>query len=333
MKVGVFLGSQHPPEADIRHEFANSVELTRAVRDAGFDSLWLGQHYLTYPYQFLQTTPLLARLAAETGDMIIGTNMILLPLFNIVDIAEQYATMDVISGGRLVLGVGLGYREIEFEALNADRKTRAPRFEEQINALKLLWEEDEATFEGEYVRFKNLSIRPKPLQDPRPEIWIGAAADVAIKRAARMGDAWAGTSVTTLGEIKRQLPIYHQARKDAGLPPPKEIARNVEVFVAETREKAWKDGGHYIAKKFESYFSWGMDKNTSDKGHAEMSLQDLAEDRFIIGNPEDCVRGCLEHRDAGITHLQIRLNFPGIPPGSVMDAIKLFGKEVLPHLR
>ena len=143
MKVGVFLGSQHPPEADIRHEFANSVELTRAVRDAGFDSLWLGQHYLTYPYQFLQTTPLLARLAAETGDMIIGTNMILLPLFNIVDIAEQYATMDVISGGRLVLGVGLGYREIEFEALNADRKTRAPRFEEQINALKLLWEEDE----------------------------------------------------------------------------------------------------------------------------------------------------------------------------------------------
>ena len=85
MKVGVFLGSQHPPEADIRREFEHMVEQTRAIRDAGFDSLWLGQHYLTYPNQFLQTTPLLARLAAETGDMAVGTNMILLPLHNVVD--------------------------------------------------------------------------------------------------------------------------------------------------------------------------------------------------------------------------------------------------------
>ena len=333
MKVGVFLGSQHPPEADIRREFEHTVEQTRAIRDAGFDSLWLGQHYLTYPNQFLQTTPLLARLAAETGDMAVGTNMILLPLHNVVDIAEQYATMDVISGGRLILGVGLGYRDIEFQGLAADRETRAPRFEEQITALKLLWEEDDATFEGEHVKFKNLSIRPKPLQKPRPEIWIGATADPAIKRAARMGDAWAGTSVTTFGEIKRQLPIYRQAREEAGLPPPQDIARNVEVFVAETRKKAWEEGGQYIVRKFETYFSWGMDKNIGDDGNAEMSLEDLAEDRFIIGDPEDCIRGCLEHRDAGITHLQIRLNFPGIPNESAITAIKLFGKEVLPHLR
>ena len=179
MKVGVFLGSQHPPEADIRHEFEDSVAQTRAIRDAGFDSFWLGQHYLTYPNQFLQTTPLLARLAAETGDMMIGTNMILLPLHNIVDIAEQYATLDVISGGRLILGIGLGYREIEFESMGVDRKTRVPRFEEQIAALKLLWEGDDVSYEGEHVRFNNLSIRPKPLQKPRPEIWVGATADPA----------------------------------------------------------------------------------------------------------------------------------------------------------
>ena len=140
--------------------------------------------------------------------------------------------------------------------------------------------------------------------------------------------------MTTLGEIKRQLPIYHRAREEAGLPPPKDIARNVEVYVAETREKAWEEGGQYIAKKFETYFSWGMDENIGDDGNAGMSLEDLARDRFIVGDPEDCIRGCLEHRDeAGITHLQIRLNFPGIPHDSVTNAIKLFGEEVLPHIR
>ena len=143
-----------------------------------------------------------------------------------------------------------------------------------------------------------------------------------------------GASVTTFGEIKRQLPIYRQAREEAGLPPPQDIARNVEVFVAETREKAWEEGGQYIARKFETYFSWGMDKNIGDDGNAEMSLEDLAEDRFIVGDPEDCIHGCLEHRGMRASPIcTIRLNFPGIPNESAITAIELFGKEVLPHLR
>ena len=299
-----------------------------------FDSLWLGQHYLTYPDQFLQTTPMLARLAAETGDMTIGTNLILLPLHNVVDIAEQYATMDIISGGRLVLGIGLGYREIEYDNFGINRKTRARRFEEQIAALKLLWEEDDATFEGEHVNFKNLSVRPKPLQKPRPEIWMGAASDPAVKRAARLGDAWAGTSVTTFSEIKRQIPLYYRAREEAGLPPPKDLARNVELYVAESREKAMDEGARYIAKKYEAYFAWGMNENIPDDAGAGMSLEALTKGRFIVGDPDDCIKGCLAHRDElGVTHLQVRFNFPGIPHESVVNAVKLFGAEVLPHVR
>src|SRR5262249_29290594 len=154
--------------------------------EGGFDAIWIGQHYLTFPEQFFQTTPLLARLAAEAGSMLVGTNLLLLPLHNVIDVAEQYATIDIITGGRLILGVGLGYRNQEYEAFGVERRTRAARFEERIEALKLLWAQDRASFAGSYVRFTDVSIRPRPLQTPRPRIWIGAAADSAVERAARL---------------------------------------------------------------------------------------------------------------------------------------------------
>src|SRR5690606_1812311 len=134
MRVGVFLGTQHPAGADMRRQFENHVEQVRAIRDGGYDGVWLAQHYLTYPDQFFQPNPLLARLAAETGDLTVGTNILVLPLHNIIDLAEQYATIDIITGGRLVLGVALGYRDIEYDAFGVNRKTRARRFDEQLEA-------------------------------------------------------------------------------------------------------------------------------------------------------------------------------------------------------
>jgi alkanesulfonate monooxygenase SsuD/methylene tetrahydromethanopterin reductase-like flavin-dependent oxidoreductase (luciferase family) len=107
VKIGVFLGTQHPGDADMRRAFQDHLEQTRALRNEGYDAVWVGQHYLTYPEQFFQTTPLLARLAAEAGDMTIGTNLLLLPLHNPVDVAEQYATLDIVANGRFILGVGL----------------------------------------------------------------------------------------------------------------------------------------------------------------------------------------------------------------------------------
>ena len=147
MDVGLFLGTQHPEGADIGRALDDHLVQTRAARDVGFSALWLAQHYLTYPDQFLQTTPLLARLAAEAGEMKIGTNILILPLHNVVDVAEQYATLDVICGGRLIMGVGLGYREVEYQNFGVDKRTRGQLFSEQIDALKLLWETDHAVFQ------------------------------------------------------------------------------------------------------------------------------------------------------------------------------------------
>lgn len=334
MKFGVFIGTQHPADADIAKCMEQSIELTRAIRDNGFDAIWVGQHYLTHPQQFLQTTPMLARLAAEAGDMAIGSNLLLLPLHNVIDVAEQYATMDIIAGGRLILGIGLGYREIEYENFGVVKKTRARLFEEQIEALKLLWEQDDATYEGDFIRFKNISIRPKPLQKPRPPIWIGATSDPAVKRAARMGEAWIATSMTTTEAIRKQVALYHDTRAEAGLPRAAEFPKCVELYVADDAERAFEESAPYMAAKYKSYYSWGQGSIVPGKSGADLPIEELVKDRFIIGTPEDCIKGCLAQRDElGVTHLLVRFNFPGMQHENVLNAIRLFGQKVIPAVK
>lgn len=334
MKVGIFLGTQHPANADMRQQFENHIRHTWAVRDGGFDGIWLAQHYLTHPDQFFQPNPLLARLAAESGDLTIGTNILVLPLHNIIDIAEQYATIDIITNGKLVLGVALGYRDIEYDAFGVDRKTRAARFDEQLDALRLLWSQDNATYHGKHVNFENVSIRPRPLQRPNPPIWVGAAADPAIRRAAIKGDNWIATSVTTASAMKAQVDLYHETRAAAGKPRADGFAKCVELFVAETREKAIEIGGPFIAEKYRAYYAWGMGKNVPGESGEGLAIEELIKDRFIVGSPEDCIRECIQQRDElGVSDLLVRLNFPGMPLDLSLKTIDLFAREVLPNIR
>lgn len=334
MRVGIFLGTQHPKGANMREMFENHVQQVRAIRDGGYDGVWLAQHYLTYPDQFFQPNPLLARLAAETGDLTVGTNILVLPLHNIIDLAEQYATIDIITGGRLVLGVALGYRDIEYDAFGINRKTRAKRFDEQLEALDLLWTQENATYHGEHVNFENVTLAPRPMQSPRPPIWVGAAADPAVRRAAQKGDNWIATSVTTASAMKAQVDLYHQARAEAGRPKADGFAKCVELFVAETKEKAIELGGPYIAEKYRAYYAWGMGKNVPGESGEGMDIAELIKDRFIVGSPEDCIRECIAQRDElGVTDLLVRMNFPGMPLDLSLKTIKLFAEEVLPNIR
>jgi len=334
MRVGVFLGTQHPARADMAREFAGHVAQVRAIRDGGYDGVWLAQHYLTHPDQFFQTTPLLARLAAETGELRVGTNILVLPLHNIIDIAEQYATIDIITGGRLVLGVALGYRDIEYDAFGISRKTRARRFDEQLEALDLLWTQDEASYHGEHVRFDRVSLRPRPLQAPRPPIWVGAAADPAIRRAAIRGDNWIATSVTTASAMKAQVDLYHRARAEAGRPRAAGFAKCVELFVASSRARAIETGGRYMAEKYRAYYAWGMGKNVPGESGEGLDIEELIKDRFIVGSPEECIRECIEQRDGlGVSDLLVRMNFPGMPLELSLATLDLFAREVLPHIR
>src|SRR3954454_19572147 len=145
MKIGLFINTQYPQDVDVPAQVPALVEQVRVARDAGFRSLWFPHHWLTAPMQMLQIMPAMAFLAAEAKGMVVGPNILILPLLNPMHVAEESATLDVLTGGNYILGLGQGYREPEFDAFGIPLAERAPRFNESIGLMKRLWTEDRVT--------------------------------------------------------------------------------------------------------------------------------------------------------------------------------------------
>ena len=142
MKVGLFVNTQFPEGFDLAARVPEMVAQVRVAREAGFASLWLPHHWLTQPMQMLQITPVMGYLAALAEGMTIGPNILILPPLNPVHVAEEAATLDVLTGGNFILGVGLGYRPPEFEAFGIPLAERAPRFTEAIGLIRRLWSKE-----------------------------------------------------------------------------------------------------------------------------------------------------------------------------------------------
>lgn len=188
MKFGVSLSAiaQQPAGADMQQAFADICAYVGAARDLGFDLVYQGQHYLTDPYQQLQTMPLLARIAAEARGMgLVAT--LLVPLHHPVDLAERVATMDVITGGNFILSAALGYRDEEYDSFGAPRRTRVGRYLECLEAMRLLWSGERVNYDGQYFRLRDARLMLRPVQQPHPPVWVAANSDAAIARAARLG--------------------------------------------------------------------------------------------------------------------------------------------------
>ena len=165
-----------------------AIEVVRAASRMGFAWVSMGHHWVSHPTIWPQPFPLAARLAPETGTMKIKTSVLLLPLLNPVDVAENVATLDHITRGRLILGVAIGYREKELEAVGLTRKDRAPKLEESIQLMKRLWTGEEVTFAGLYTKITGARMGFTPYQKPHPPIEMGAQSEGAARRAARITD-------------------------------------------------------------------------------------------------------------------------------------------------
>ena len=216
MKVGLFINTQFPQGFNLAERVTEMVAQVRAARDAGFASLWFPHHWLTQPMQMLQITPVMGYVAAHAQGMTIGPNILILPPLNPVHVAEEAATLDVLTGGNYILGVGLGYRQPEFEAFGISLRERAPRFNESIPLMRRLWTEERVSHKGRFYTVNDAGIGVKPVRPGGPPLYIAGQADVSVKRAARIGDAWLIVNTSGLGKVTSLMQTYRAALKEYG---------------------------------------------------------------------------------------------------------------------
>lgn len=335
MQFGLAIRGQYAQDQDIRVCFEEMMEECRQAEALGFDSITKTSHYSTAPFQAFQQFPLLARLSAETKRVRLNAGIILLSLHKPLDIAEQLATIDIMSGGRVICGVALGYRDVEFAAFGADVKNRGKLLEENLFALKRLWTEDTVSMKGSHFELLEASCCPKPLQQPHPPIWIGANADVAIKRAARLGDCWYINPHNKISTIKEQMEVYKRALDEAGKPFPAEQPMRRELFVAKTREDALRLAGPYIKKKYDAYDKWGQgDQMPEGDGDLAAAFDELAGDRFIIGSPDDVTEQIANlHKEIGMNHLIMSIQWADMPHSLTLDTMALLSEQVFPQVQ
>ena len=334
MKFGLGLAVQHHPDDDQAARFREHLEQVRVARDVGFSTIWASQHFLAQPFTYFQPLPTLGRVAAEAEGMTLGTGIVLLPLFQPLDVAEQIATLDVITGGRMILGVGLGYRDEENAAFGIDPRTRVGRLTEGVEVIERLWMGEPVTYEGRHFQLRDVRISLRPVQRPRPRIWLAANTDAGVKRAARLGDAWLMNPHSTLASLERQLALFHDTRRALGKPGAADVPLLKECVVAADGQTALADARPFLEAKYRAYQRWQQDKALPEGETFDLDFEALARDRFIVGDPARAVDEIQRYRDRlSITELSFRVQWPGMPQATVLRTIRLLGEKVLPKLR
>jgi probable F420-dependent oxidoreductase len=343
MNFGLLFPFRNPEWNRVPFEalYRDHIRLAVEAEDLGYDTIWLTEHHFVDDGYSPSLLPIAAAIASRTSRIRIGTFVLLLPLHNPLRVAEDAATVDIISSGRLDFGVGQGYRVQEFLGFNVPRKERGERLEEGIEAIRRLWTEDRVTFRGRFYNFSGVTLSPKPVQKPHPPIWIAARGPRSIDRAARLGYHLAGTG----GPDQQQ--IFDAAlRRHGRNPDDYSIAQLRAVFVAETRQKAWdaaERGLHHMLRCYGEWFAEAKDLAGDDRFGAgippvgELRHADTAKlfgEPLIVGTPDDAIAMIEEYRRrTRMTHLCMATVLPGVDPKAIGESLRLISKEVLPHFR
>lgn len=329
MDLELLLVSQFERDRDlagIGDELRRQVTL---ARDVGFDGVGVSEHHATADHQYLLNEAVVAHIADAVGDMRLMTALCLLPYHNPVRIAEFGATIDALTGGRFRLGVGMGYREAEYDVFGVDRADGPGRLVEGLEVIERCWTEDDVSFHGDHFDFEDVTIRPKPLQDPRPPIWVGASNESSVRRSARIADGFLGGHVP-FDVAKRQIADFRDEREatDRG---PGEVAIFREAFVAETTAAAEAAVREPLMRKYASYTDWGQDDAIGDDTFHD-EWERLRDDRFLVGTPAEVAAEVERYRgELDLDSLFVRTQFPGMDAEAVRSSIELFGDEVVPE--
>lgn len=338
MRTIILLDAVHDASTPPEQQLAEHRELLETAAQLGLDGIVCGQHFLGTEMRYYQPVPYLAHLAHFAPAMRIVLGIVLLPLLNPVQVAEDVATLDVVTGGRVTLGGGMGYSDRELHAFGIDRSERAARFEESLDLVKRLWSGEPVDHEGRFFQV-DPGTRPSvlPLQRPRPPIWIGGQTRAAVRRAARLADAWYAPPFTTTAALRQLASTFAEERERNGLAPATEFPVRRELLVAATKEEARRGMDARSRARHEVYLRWGLADhgNLRDAGGSfAEQMEEEADGRFLLGPAEDCAAGLARLRDeVGMTHFVFKPQWLGLPHVEAMRQLEAFGTGVLPLVR
>lgn len=320
MKLGVFLQAQWGAAADVEEGIAGLVQQAVLADELGYDSAWLPQHYVSAPYASVQPGPLIGLLAGYTKRVRLGTGVFLLPFTHPVVLAEEMASLDWVTGGRLIFGAGMGYRADEFAAMGIPMKERVGRFTEGLELIRKLWTENSVSHKGKYFAVDDVTISLKPKQPSGPPVWIGGSVVAAVRRAARIGDVWVSSMNPTFEEVRGLLGEFETARE--GRPPAAERPTMRECYIGATPESAVADVRDILYAKYSAYQSWGAASSQSTFDD-RAGFEALMQRKFLVGDEATVAERLRWLRDeAGIDHLIVRVRWPGLSEEQALNTMR-----------
>lgn len=331
MQLYLFLNAEYPSGTDIGPRVDDHVRQARAAQELGFAGIAVGQHLSIGDLQWFPPIPFLSHLAAKLPGMRLATSVVLVPYVDPLVLAESLAFLDVLTGGRLTVGVGPGWAAHEFHALGIDPKRRIEIFTDSLTRIDRLLRGEQIEVRGADGVQRPVSLGLRPIQRPRPPIWVGASSPRSARRLAPLADSFVMSSHIPLD---RQVVIRDAfvAAKGPGaddLDTP--VLRN--VFVAPTRAAALEKAMPYLEASYSQFDDWGLFSEVLRESGGSQPFPETVLGRVIIGDPEDVAEGLrLTCARLKTTTVMLRMQWRGMSSADVEESIELLGKHVLPLL-
>jgi alkanesulfonate monooxygenase SsuD/methylene tetrahydromethanopterin reductase-like flavin-dependent oxidoreductase (luciferase family) len=281
----------------------------------------------------LQPLPLLGALAADAGTMRLGTNMFILPLRHPVAVAEEYATLDHLSGGRAIAGFGMGYRENEFAAMGVPMDERVDRFEESVQIVRSLWTGDPMSFHGKHFRIDDERISLAPVQPGGPPVWIGAGPHrTGAQRAARLGDAWIIPPHVTPERLEVLLGHYRAERERLGRVAATEFVVRRELVLDSDAERARATGTAARTALTRQYAAFNAPDRTEGYRHlqSDAAAEEVADRSYLFTDPATAVAELKSLEAQGFTYVILRMQWFDLPHERMLETLELFRAHIRP---
>ena len=341
MDFGIFLLLQSPTAKSHQEIFSRGTDLAKAADKLGFESVWCAEHHFsTYGYL---SRPLMfaSHLATQTEKIRVGSAVVVLPLHHPLIVAEEIATADLLSNGRLDIGLGRGYQVYEFERLGIKLEESRERFEEAVDILLLAFKGEPFSFNGKHFKFGETSIFPTPVQKPRPPIWVVGQSEESIVATAKRGfNLVSGGFGVSLERLKEFRKSFDDLLVDAGQKESIRVSTQRAVYVTNDESEL---------PEIIEQARWNMRVTLSlrqglervEKGHAqaipfdnEPSDDELIDRYFVMGTPATCIEKLSEIREVmGLDHFNANFWFGNLEHKQVLRSMELFAKEVMPALQ